>query len=146
MARITRGDLPDRLREIATLDRSGCVARWQMAFGTPPPGRLRPDLMRRVLAHDLQCRVLGGLTGSERRALQAIAAGRAPSDAVPVQASPGTHLVREWNGRTYRVETTADGYVLNGTTYRSLSAVAKRITGTAWSGPRFFGFTGRRSA
>ena len=146
MARITRGNLPDRLREIATLDRSGCVAAWRAAFGAPPPSRLRPDLMRRVLAHDLQCRVLGGLTASERRALQAIAAGQAPSDAVPAQASPGVHLVREWNGRTYRVETTADGYVLDGSTYRSLSAVAKRITGTAWSGPRFFGLAGKRSA
>ena len=65
---------------------------------------------------------------------------------VAARASPGTHLVREWNGRTYRVEVTDEGYVLDGTTYGSVSAVAKRITGTAWSGPRFFGLSGKRSA
>jgi hypothetical protein len=47
--------------------------------------------------------------------------------------------MREWNGRTYQVEATKEGYVLDGTTYRSLSAIAKKITGAHWSGPRFFG-------
>jgi hypothetical protein len=55
----------------------------------------------------------------------------------------GAHLVREWNGRTYRVEATEDGYRMDGRTYRSLSAVARRITGTARSDPRFFGPAGR---
>ena len=47
--------------------------------------------------------------------------------------------MREWNGRTYQVEATKQVYVLDGTTYRSLSAIAKKITGAHWSGPCFFG-------
>jgi hypothetical protein len=53
--------------------------------------------------------------------------------------SPGSRLLREWNGRMYAVDVLEKGFVMDGRTYRSLSAVAKRITGTDWSGPRFFG-------
>jgi hypothetical protein len=56
----------------------------------------------------------------------------------PVLLRPGSRLMREWNGRMHVVDVVADGYVLDGKTYRSLSAVAKRITGAHWSGPRFF--------
>ena len=52
---------------------------------------------------------------------------------------PGTRLMREWNGRTYQVEVVLGGFVMEGRTYRSLSAIAKHITGAHWSGPRFFG-------
>lgn len=52
---------------------------------------------------------------------------------------PGTHLVREWNGRTYQVDVVEYGYRLDGKEYRSLSAIARKITGAHWSGPRFFG-------
>ncbi|MCK0096696.1 DUF2924 domain-containing protein [Yoonia sp. F2084L] len=55
--------------------------------------------------------------------------------------TPGTQLVREWNGRIYRVLVTDDGFEMDGQTYRSLSAIAKRITGAGWSGPRFFGLS-----
>jgi hypothetical protein len=52
---------------------------------------------------------------------------------------PGTHLVREWNGRTYQIEVLDDGFQMDGKRYRSLSAIARKITGAHWSGPRFFG-------
>ena len=52
---------------------------------------------------------------------------------------PGTRLMREWNGRSHAVDVVADGFVFDGKTYRSLTAIAKRITGVQWSGPRFFG-------
>ena len=58
----------------------------------------------------------------------------------------GTHLVREWNGRTYQVEVIDNGYRFDGKTYPSLTTIAKRITGTHWSGPRFFGLTPKRKA
>ena len=69
------------------------------------------------------------------RRLKQIASGKT----LPTEARPGSHLVREWNGRTYQVEVTGRGYVMDGKTWRSLSAVAKHITGAHWSGPRFFG-------
>ncbi len=59
--------------------------------------------------------------------------------ALPVVLSPGARLLREWNGRQHFVDVVEEGYVFDGKTYRSLSAVAKRITGAHWSGPRFFG-------
>ena len=138
-------DLQNRFREIASLDRAACAAELAAMPGLTVPPRLRAETLRRLMAYREQVQALGGLTASERRTLRSIASGKPIGD-VSAQASPGTHLVREWNGRTYRVEVIHNGYVLDGTTYRSLSAVAKRITGTAWSGPRFFGLTGKRSA
>lgn len=61
----------------------------------------------------------------------------------PGIARPGAHLVREWNGRTYQVEVTLEGYRLDSRIWPSLSAIAKHITGTTWSGPRFFGLSDR---
>ena len=138
-------DLPDRLREIASMDRAACAEALAALPGVTLPPRLRAKALRRLLAYEIQARALGSVTAGERRALRSIATGKSVGD-VAARASPGTHLVREWNGRTYRVEVTDEGYVLDGTTYGSVSAVAKRITGTAWSGPRFFGLSGKRSA
>ena len=137
-------DLPERIEKIATMDRAACAEALAALPGMIVPPRLRAETLRRLLAYELQARVLGGLTAQDRRTLRAIANGNPVGD--NGVASPGTHLVRDWNGRTYRVEVTETGYVLDGTTYTSLSAVAKRITGTAWSGPRFFGLKGKRSA
>lgn len=139
-------DLPVRLEEIATMERADCAEALTALPGITVPPRLRAETLRRLLAYEVQARALVGLTAQERRTLRAVATGKASRDAVTIVASPGTHLVRDWNGRTYRVEVTDEGYVLDGTIYRSLSAVARRITGTAWSGPRFFGLTGKRTA
>ncbi|MBT8416374.1 MAG: DUF2924 domain-containing protein [Silicimonas sp.] len=138
-------DLSERLWEIVSMDRAACADALAALPGNTPPPRLRAATLRRLLAYEVQAQSLGGLMAGERRMLRSVASGKSVGD-ISAQASPGTHLVREWNGRTYRVEVTEAGYVLDGTTYRSLSAVAKRITGTAWSGPRFFGQSGKRSA
>ena len=128
------------------MDRAACAeALAALPGGTAPP-RLRAETLRRLLAYETQARALGGLTAQERRTLRAVANGKAGRDAGVAVASPGAHLVRDWNGRTYRVQVTETGYVLDGATYPSLSAVARRITGTAWSGPRFFGLSAKRSA
>ena len=143
--RVSQADLPEHIREIETLDRAGCLERWKSSFGLPPPKYLSVRFLQRVLIHDLQCRILGGYSGPVRRALKsAMPNGAGQGKASPIP-SPGAHLVREWNGRTYRVEVTGSGYVLDGQAYRSLSAVARRITGANWSGPRFFGLTDRRA-
>lgn len=138
--------LADQLKKITQMDHAASVEALKAVPGITPPPRLRAPTLRRLLAYEIQARALGGLRLKERRLLEAIATGKCTSEATAQVASSGTHLVREWNGRTYRVEVTDKGYVLDGATYRSLSAVAKRITGTAWSGPRFFGLTAKRSA
>ena len=86
------------------------------------------------------------MAGSSRRRGRCCCASRtaatrqrcAPPASKP-HLAPGTRLLREWNGRTHQVDVTDDGFVWNGETYRSLSAVARAITGARWSGPRFFG-------
>ena len=146
MSNLGIDDLPERLREIARMDRAACAAALSALPGVTVPPRLRAETFRRLLAYEVQARALGGLTAQERRVLRSIAAGKSSSGSTVAAASPGTHLIREWYGRTYRVEVTEAGYVLDGTTHPSLSAVAKRITGTAWSGPRFFGLKGKRAS
>jgi hypothetical protein len=139
-------DLPERLREIAALDRSGCVQRWEQGFGTPPPRHASVRFMQRVLARDVQIKVAGDYPAQIRRELRAAADAVRRKEVAPRTAAPGSYLVREWNGRTYRVEVTANGYVLDGQTYPSLTTIAKHITGAHWSGPRFFGLRPRRAA
>ena len=121
--------------EIDGLDRSGCLTRWREIFGRPPPKYLSPQFMRRVLIWETQNRLLRGVSVKTTRRLQEVASGKS----VPARAKPGSHLVREWNGRTYQIEVTDSGYVMDGKTWRSLSAIARHITGAHWSGPRFFG-------
>lgn len=123
--------------EIEGLDRSGCLDRWRKVFGRLPPKHLSPQFMKRVLTWELQNVAMGRTSAKTGRRLKQGASGK-PEPAV---AKPGSQLVREWNGRTYHVEVVEGGYAMDGRTWRSLSAIAKHITGAHWSGPRFFGVT-----
>ena len=119
---------------------------WEQTFGAAPPRSLSRVFMHRVLAYERQCRTLGWHSATTRRTLAAMVNGT-PSAAAPAgSVSAGTHLVREWNGRTYQVEILDNGYRFDGQTYPSLTTIAKRITDTHWSGPRFFGLTPKRKA
>jgi hypothetical protein len=124
-------------------DRAQVIEDWEKAFGSPPPPYLSVAFMRKALAHEDQCRCHGGLPPATRRALRQIAEGKSVGDSTRRIARPGAHLVREWNGRTYQVEVLKDGFRMDGRTWPSLSAIAKHITGTTWSGPRFFGLVDR---
>jgi hypothetical protein len=124
-------------------DRAAALQNWQETFGSPPPPYLSVAFMWKALAHEAQCRRHGRLPAPTRNALRKIAEGRPASDCICQAASAGSHLVREWNGRTYQVEVLEKGFRMDGKDWPSLSAIAKHITGTAWSGPRFFGLTGR---
>lgn len=124
-------------------DRERVRQDWEEAFGSPPPPFLSVTFMRSAVAYEAQCVTHGGLPAATRRALASVVAGKPPDQAVGQIARPGAHLVRDWNGRTYQVEVIEGGYRLDGRTWPSLSAIAKHITGTTWSGPRFFGLTNR---
>jgi hypothetical protein len=127
------------LDALANLNRGELVARWRATFDAPPPKHLSAPFMIKAVGFEMQCKTLGGVSKLTERRLKAIARGGVAKTPTAAFIKPGTHLMREWNGRTYQVEVTSDGYVFDGTTYRSLSAIAKRITGAHWSGPRFFG-------
>lgn len=127
--------LEQAIVQINGMDRSECLNRWRDVFGRPPPKHLSRQFMKRALIWAVQNQIIGGLSARTERALMRIASGKTP----PAMAKPGSHLIREWNGRTYQVEVVGDGYSMDGRTWRSLSAIARHITGAHWSGPRFFG-------
>jgi hypothetical protein len=122
-------------------ERPRLQAAWLQRFGTPPPAFLSVAFMTDALDFERQCKENGRPPAATRRALAQIAEGKSVKAINVSSAKAGALLVREWNGRTYQVEVVKDGFVLDGKTWQSLSAIAKHITGTIWSGPRFFGLT-----
>ena len=133
-------DTGDRTAEIEGWSRDRCLEAWERAVGRLPASRLSARFLRRALIFERQCKEYGGHSASVRRVLKAGAGGGSSRKAGPASTLPqGTQLVREWNGRIYRVNVTADGFEMDGGSFSSLSAVARQITGAQWSGPRFFG-------
>ena len=143
----------DELQKLEALERCQLIETWSGQFGNRPAKNLSSAMMRRILSYELQCKMRGGLSPAAKRALgikrQKGRVGVSSIDSVRPKPSmltktapllsAGTSLVREWNGRTYRVEVTDNGFEMDGKTYGSLTAIAKKITGAHWSGPRFFG-------
>ena len=129
------GKVDSLIADISVFDRAECLDRWREVFGRPSPKYLSPQFMKRVLIREMQNRALGGVSLKTTRRLNQIASGKS----LPATTKTGSHLIREWNGRTYQVEVVEGGYVMDGKTWRSLSAIARHITGARWSGPRFFG-------
>jgi hypothetical protein len=123
------------IEHIRSLRLDALRRQWRLVFGRMPAAGLSKDLLGRMIAARLQERAFGGLDRDSLRFLESLARhGRPP----PRQLKPGTVLVREYQGRRHTVTTVRDGFDWQGITYRSLSAIARAITGTAWSGPRFF--------
>jgi len=117
--------------------------RYQQLFRAEPPKAFGPDLLRRSIAHRIQERAYGGLSREHQRLLdQLVRAVKAkPNGRLELRRriKPGSELVRTWNRRTYRVMVLENGFAHEGRTYGSLSEIAHELTGTKWSGPRFFG-------
>jgi DUF2924 family protein len=137
--------LDDRLAEITALDMPALRAMWADMFGRQPPKGLSRRLLEHAAAYDVQAKTHGGLKPAVRRKLLQSAPSRPrPVDGKsrrdrPGSLSPGSRLVREWHGRSHTVEVVDRGFLYAGRRYRSLSEVARAITGARWSGPRFFG-------
>ena len=124
-------------------DRPAALQDWTAVFGTAPPPFLSVGFMQKACAYEAQCKHHGGLPATMRRTLTKIATGEKAEVAIASRLRVGAHLVREWNGRTYQVHVVEGGFEMDGKTWRSLSAIAKHITGATWSGPRFFGLNGK---
>ena len=134
--------LQQEISDLLTLDIDGLRDKWAAFFGFDPSPLLGRPFMIRSLAYRLQERMFGGLKPSIQRLLDQVcdAAPDADLARLPKQrASAGTVLVREWRGVRHRVTVLDDAVVYRGQRYKSLSEVARIITGTCWSGPRFFG-------
>ena len=117
--------------------------RWKSLYGKEPSGHIGRSFLIRAIAYRLQEKAFGGLKPSTRRLLARVAeetAARSSAKSPPVRkAETGTILVREWQGAAHRVTVLREGVSFKGKRYRSLSEVAREITGSHWSGPRFFG-------
>lgn len=137
-----------RLRDLGV---SELRSRWHTAFRRQPPLHLPRHLLFRVLAYRLQAEQLGDLDAETVRLLDRSGspekAGQRAANMSQHTAElrPGTMLGREWNGQMHRVAVLSEGFVWNGKTYRSLTKVAFAITGSRWSGPKFFGLRDRGS-
>jgi hypothetical protein len=133
-------------QQLAELGQSGIAElkeRWRSIYGTQPHRRISRELLTRALAYRIQEESFGGLKPATRKLLERIAgdaSSRIPIRApAPRRASAGTVLIREWRGSSHQVMVLDDGAVYRGRRYRSLSEVARFITGAHWSGPLFFG-------
>jgi Protein of unknown function (DUF2924) len=134
--------MAEEIARLADLSREGLIDQWVLTYGNPPPKGISRRLLELSAAYALQAKAFGGLKPALRRNLvAALASESKPSKMVSdtTVVKPGTRLVRVWNGRTYHIEVVADGFLWNEKHYRSLTAIAWAITGSRWSGPRFFG-------
>jgi DUF2924 family protein len=142
-----RASLDNEIARLRGLDVGELRARWHTVFRRRAPPHLPRHLLFRILAYRLQADQLGDLDAGTRLLLDRI--GSRSSEAIDrlvadlnrsrTEWRPGTLLTREWDGHLQQVMVLADGFAWNGKTYRSLSKVAFAMTGTRWSGPRFFG-------
>ena len=143
----SKNSIAAQLAALPNLPMHELWALWDQYFPRRPMRVGRRHLEAR-LAYRLQEKALGGLPADVKVYLtdcgekhSKIKSGRGPE----VRLLPGTTLIREWDREEYRVTVLPDGsYELNGQHYRSLSAAARAITGTHWSGPTFFGIKGAR--
>lgn len=140
-------DLEAKFVAIEELSSPDLRAEWRRLFRRPPPHRLSRDLLIRGIAYKLQEAAYGGLSKATLRRLKVLsdqsAAGSENKPERQAAFKPGTKLLREWNGATHEVHVLADCFEWQGQTFKSLTKIAEAITGTHWSGPRFFGLTTR---
>jgi hypothetical protein len=130
------------------LDLDELREQWCHLYKTATAPRLSRELLVRAVAYRMQEVASGGPRLELQRQLRQIALELQQTGRIRIvqQLKPGTRLMREWRGRSHEVLVLDNGFSWQGTRYRSLSAIARQITGTAWSGPLFFGLRSNRSA
>ncbi len=145
------GDLEVLRRLEALRDLSPVELRkeWRRLYRSQPP-RLSRDLLVRAIAYRIQELRYGGLSKAASRKLAALRKAHQLGEKISVEGAQeirvGARLMREWNGRTHMVTVEEECFLYAGRSYRSLSAVARDITGARWSGPRFFGLATKKGA
>ena len=134
-------DLAAEIEAISAMTIDQLRDLWRTKHRVGPPAALTKDLLVRALCCQIQEERLGGLDRPLRRLLsEAARSGASPAPRIKV----GSVIVREHQGRVHEVVVTPDGFLWAGETYASLSTIARKITGTSWNGPRFFGLRVRR--
>ena len=146
---------PERINAVAELPIGDLRQAWSEAWGAPPPKGARRRLLMLGIAWKWQAAIHGGLPKSLERRLAALEAGHLRGGAVDGAASartairrlmPGARLIRVWKGDRHEVQVTETGYLWRGHSWKSLSAIARAITGCPRNGPAFFGLRDRDAA
>jgi hypothetical protein len=135
--------LAQELKDLETRGDDELKNRWRSLYGTKPPQKIHRSLLIAAVAHRMQENALGALKSSVRRHLMQAAnypATPRPSPHYPsLRPRAGTVLMRDWGGVTHQAKVLEDGILFRSKRYKSLSEVARVITGSRWSGPLFFG-------
>ena len=134
--------LAAEILSLSKLDIDKLRERWKAIYGKTPSCEIGRSFLTRAISYRLQEHSYGGLKPSTSRllaqAVEEIGTGSSKGPQTRM-AQSGTILIREWRGTAHRVTMLDDGVSFNGKRFRSLSEVAREITGSRWSGPRFFG-------
>jgi hypothetical protein len=135
--------LAQELKDLGARGDDELKERWRKLYETEPPGKIHRSLLLAAIAYRMQENALGGLKPSVRRHLLRVARsaadGRRALGYPSLSPQPGTVLVRDWGGVTHQVKMLEDGILFRSKRYKSLSEMARVITGSRWSGPLFFG-------
>ncbi|MFZ5742911.1 MAG: DUF2924 domain-containing protein [Pseudomonadota bacterium] len=134
------------LGRLAELPPEDLRQEWARRYGAPAPN-LSPELLRLGVGYKLQEQKSGGMSRGTRTLLRQVAAGMgegAEKKPMPRKLTPGTRLVRDWHGQGHTVTVLEDGFEYDGKHWKSLTAIAKAITGNQWNGPLFFGLAERK--
>jgi len=135
----------ERIAALKNMSKKQLRVEWQHAYRSEAPD-ISSGALRLGIAYRLQEKHLGGLKPKTISKLRRIAKKGRAALSGPDNLKPGTRLVRSWNGQTLVVLVVDDGFVMGDKHYRSLSKIAREVTGAHWSGPRFFGLTGKHAA
>jgi len=142
-----KANIPHQIARLGALSKRQLLDLWQQLYEKPAPDGIRRELMIPFLAYRIQENAYGGLKPSTRSELRRIARNLEKSTGrtdlrTRIRIRAGTRLLRQWRGATHEVVVSDSGYEYRGTSYRSLSEIARKITGTRWSGPAFFKLNG----
>lgn len=124
---------PDASSSNQAVDKPFLVKQWEVTFKKPPSSSIQTNILKQVIGWQKQAKQQGGFSAKERKQLLGDVSKLIPDQAV------GSQLIRVWKDETHHVTVLAKGYLYEGKQWRSLSAIARQITGTPWSGPVFFG-------
>lgn len=139
----TEEAIAEQLLSLEKLDYKKLSAEWCRLYRRTPPNRVSRELLLRGIAYKIQEKAFGGLNSAMKRKLANLSENLDESGGSirnrAAHLKPGTKLIREWYGKIHTVTTLENGFEWQGKQWRSLSVIAREITGAHWSGPRFFG-------
>ena len=135
--------ISQRILALPKLSKAELLIVWKELFSKAPPPALRKELMVPILAYRMQEKEYGGLSHGTRRKLkdisQSLNSKRGQPESLQPQVQPGSLLIRSWKGAVHEKKVDANGFAYRGRRFGDLSAIAREITGTRWSGPLFCG-------